>query len=384
MDNKKPYATWCEIDLTAVRYNLLKCRELVKNTKVCYVVKADAYGFGLERMINTAEQLGIIFMYGVADISEGIKLRSLGVNKPILVFRNPFAFQLGDFYKHDLTMSLTEFSVFKAMKDISRNFKKKLSAHLKIDSGLGRLGFRFSDQKKLIQFLKKAEPYLQICGAYTHFSDSFQNNPDNNRTALKFFLQYTNFLEKNKIKVPVKHAASSSAALFYPESRLDMVRIGGAVYNKLTPDFQPVFSLKSRVGLIKKIKKGQTLGYGLLYKAKADERIVTVPAGHADGIPAFLSCEKGNILIRGQRLPIVGRISMDQIMAAARANMKTPLAIGDEVVIAGKQGFKEIALTEIYNSLGHWNIIPEAMNRRVPRIYMENNRVKHIDERLSW
>ena len=163
-----------------------------------------------------------------------------------------------------------------------------------------------------------------------------------------------------------------------------MVRIGGAVYNKLTPDFQPVFSLKSRVGLIKKIKKGQTLGYGLLYKAKADERIVTVPAGHADGIPAFLSCEKGNILIRGQRLPIVGRISMDQIMAAARANMKTPLAIGDEVVIAGKQGNKEIALTEIYNSLGHWNIIPEAMNRRVPRIYMENNRVKYIDERLSW
>ena len=351
------FSTWAEIDLSAILENIKTVKQIIgKDVKLCYVVKADCYGYGLEQIIEVCKDETAIDMFGVASVEEGKKLRSLRVKKPIIVFRNPFEWEIEDYVKNDLILTLSDFEVIKASNKILSGRNKKLKIHIKIDTGLGRIGFL---PEQIVDVAKALydNNSLDICGAYSHFATSYNKDPENSERQLHRFLKAVDYLESVGIGIPIKHIASSSAAISYPESRLDMVRIGGAIYNRLDERFKPVFSLKSRVGLVKKIKKGTRLSYGFSYRAKQDEIILTIPAGHADGINPFLSKEVGEVLFRGKRCPIVGRISMDQLMVAVRGPFQKEIKKGEEVVIFGRQGNEEIKLKDVFSKLGHWNII---------------------------
>lgn len=372
------YNAWAEIDLGAIKYNLALIREkLGKNPQILVVIKADAYGHGLKEVSRIVLEKGINWL-GVTSIAEAMELRKLHPDAHILILSAGMYAHSRLIVKHTLTPIVCSHQMVELLNDAGKEFGKKVKVHIKIDTGMGRLGAWYENSLSFIKYVS-AFPYIEIEGICTHFSSAGSNKIDLEfcRQQLCSFKEVINSAEKSGIHIPITHIANSGAVLAIKESYLDLVRVGISVYGLLpSPDFscdvrfRPALSLKSRVAFIKEVLPGRTISYGRTYTVEKKTKIVTIPIGYSNGYCRSLS-NKAEVLINGKYAPVVGIITMDQIMVDV--GHIPDVSVGNEVVLIGEQNGNSITATHVAQWAG--TISYEVLCKlNVPRVYFPSER----------
>ena len=355
--------TWAEIDLSALAGNLQMLRAKIPGGKLLFVVKANAYGHGAVECARAAATQAD--WLGVSSVEEGIALREAGLKLPVLVLGSLYPFE--SFLaaaEANLTPTVASLASAEALAQAAKRLGRRLSCHLKIETGMGRIGMSPAAAGAVAEYLA-GERSVGVEGVYTHFARA-EDSAEATRAQMGRFKDALTEVAKAAGPVALRHAANSAAAIKFPWARLDMIRPGLAAYG-LYPGFEPVMTLKSRVVFVKYLPKGAAVSYGGTFRCKKPSRIATIPIGYADGLPRGLS-NKGSVLIRGRRCPIAGRVTMDMVMADVSGLPQ--VSVGDEAVFLGRQGQDEIAARELATQLG---TIPYeiacAVSARVPRVY---------------
>ncbi|MEA3428374.1 MAG: alanine racemase [Thermodesulfobacteriota bacterium] len=379
---------WAEVDLKAIAHNVRELRRITSpDSRLMAVVKANAYGHGLVETAGKALESGAQAL-GVARASEGIQLRKAGFDASILVFSYTPPALVRELVEFDLTQTICSYKTAEALSADAGSAGKRIRVHLKVDTGMGRLGvlpdcFRTSQsgrnvdnavhEVKSIARLKN----LEIDGIYTHFA--IADSPDKSYTEkqLEIFMDFLDQLKRAGLEFPVRHAANSAAVINMPETHLDMVRTGISIYGLYTSDhvdksridLKPAMELKARIIHLKKVPAGFKVSYGITYETEKATTIATVPIGYADGFNRLLS-SRGHMLVCGRKAPIVGRICMDMTMLDVGDIPE--ISLEDEAVIFGKQGDASITVDEIASSINTINYeIISTIADRVPRIYLQ-------------
>jgi alanine racemase len=359
--------TWAEIDLSLLRSNLRRFKaRMPKGVKLLFVVKANAYGHGAVACATAAQSSALADWLGVSSVEEGVVLREAGVRLPILVLGSLYPFEsflaAAEF---GLTPTVASLESARRLAAVAARLKKRVDCHLKIETGMGRIGMRPAAAAAVVEYLR-AQRQVRVQGVYTHLSCA-ETDPAFTRRQLASFRDSLAAITKLSGRVPLRHAANSAGALKYAASRFDLVRPGLAIYGNVR-GFEPVMSLKTKVVFLKTVAKGTPIGYGATFRARRTSRIATLPVGYADGFARGLS-NKGTVLLGGRRCPIVGSISMD--MATVDATDAPAAGVGDDVVLLGRQGSESITAAEMARTLG---MIPYeitcAVSSRVPRVYL--------------
>jgi len=365
--------TRVEVDLKILADNFRAIKAYVNNSKVMPILKANAYGHGLVRVAQLYQNLKVDYL-GVAVVEEGILLREMGIKMPILVLGGVWGNQIPLFLKHNLAITASSIDKLKQIDETASQMKVKAKVHLKIDTGMERLGVHYYNAEK---FLEAAYSYKNIFveGIYSHFATSESDDLTFTRLQLNRFKEVLEFFGKRSIKPPLRHISNSGAILQLPESNLDMVRPGIMLFGvypskniKKTVSIKSALTWKSLVVYFKVIKAGYAVGYGLTYKPDNNIRAVTIPVGYGDGYFRSMS-HKAKVLLNGKLYPVIGNISMDQIVV----NIENDSAYNsDEVILLGSDGKNTITA----GNLAEWaGTIPYEIltniNTRVPRIYLE-------------
>lgn len=364
--------TTAYVSLDALRHNLLAVKRRVGSARVMAIVKANAYGHGLIRTAKELLQFGADAL-GVAFLEEGIALRRSGVTAPILVLGGIIGNQIAHFLEYDL--EITASSPFKLgqIEEVARESKTRAKIHLKIDTGMERIGIHHTTAPKLFEAAIAAK-HCDVAGVFSHFASPESPDRTFTRLQLERFNEALEFFRKRSLPMPVRHMASSGAILQHPEATFDMVRPGLILYGiypgdevEKTIELRPVLSLKTRVVYFKIVKKGCPVSYGGAWVAKEDTRVVTLPVGYGDGYGRLLS-NKAEVLIRGKRHPVIGRITMDATMVDIGSDSAFN---GDEVTLIGDDGEDRITCEELARHVGTipYEILT-SINTRVPRKYV--------------
>ncbi|MFJ7914160.1 MULTISPECIES: serine racemase VanT catalytic subunit [unclassified Lysinibacillus] len=348
--------SWIEVDLNNLEHNVRILQgSMPKDCELMAVVKADAYGHRTFEVSTFINQIGVK-AFAVATIDEGIKLRKYGVKGEILILGYTCPTRAKELHKYSLIQSLIDYNYAVALSHQGYNLK----SHIKIDTGMKRLGFDVDDIAEIIEIFKTKQ--LGVCGIYTHLcvSDSLlPKDVEFTQIQISRFYSLIGMLLENGVNPNKVHIQSSYGLLNYPELQCDYVRAGIALYGvlssptdqtKLKLDLKPVLSLKSKVILIRAIKEGETVGYGRAFTASRNSLIAILPIGYADGVPRNLSCGKGNVLIDGYQAPIVGRICMDHL--AIDVTDIPHVAVDDIATIIGRDGEMELTAPEVANNSG--------------------------------
>lgn len=365
-------STFVEVDLTQLSRNLLAIREKVSPAKVMIVVKANAYGHGL---VEVAKHLDLQADYiGVAVLEEGILLREVGVKNPILVLGGIWGNQIPAYIENDLTLTAPSVDRLEQIEQAAESLGRKARVHLKIDTGMERIGIHYYNAHKLQEAAIRCK-HVEVEGIFSHFANADAADLSHARLQLERFNQVLRFYEERSLPRPISHMANSGGILQLPECYFDMVRPGILFYGVYPSDevphnlnVQPALSWKSRVVYFKVTQAGHPVSYGSAWQADHDVRLVTVPVGYGDGYFRNMS-NKAQVIIHGKKYPQVGRICMDQIMV----NIETDSAFnGDEVILIGQAHNGERVTVE---DLANWTgTIPYEIltniNTRVPRIYL--------------
>jgi alanine racemase len=370
---------WAEININNFENNIIQIKKHIdKNIKILAVLKADAYGHGAASVIKFLKN-DILDYIGVAIYEEGKELRNSGVNIPILVLGYTPTHSFKNILKYNLVQTIYNFDMAKELSEVALKLNKTAYIHIKIDTGMARLGFNTTDESiKIINEIAKL-PNININGIYTHFSksDIIEKKYTNEQ-----YDNFSHFLSKLNIK-SVIHAANSGAILGAKNTHADMVRCGILMYgvspsNDIVPNINllPVMSLKARVASIKTIKKNSYIGYGFSYITTKDTIVATISVGYADGYFRLLS-NKGRVLINGEYAPVIGNICMDQFMVDV-THIKG-IKQDDIVILIGKHGNKEIKVEELAYSIGTigYEILCNV-SKRVPRVYIKDNKIIDI------
>lgn len=362
--------TFIDIDLEAISCNFAEVKKLVGSTKVMAVVKANAYGHGLIECSKHFERLGADYL-GVALVEEGIEIRKAGVGLPILVFGGIVGGQIDQYLHHDLDLTASSLDKLQAIEQTAAKLGKKARIHIKIDTGMRRIGVRPESARVLIDAALKAQ-HCEVVGIFTHYANADIPKPELTIEQLRLFKEAIGDI-KNKNPKIILHVANSAGMMLGAENYLDMVRPGLALYG-ITPashlsgklKLRPALSLHSQLVFFKVVKAGQGVSYGHTWHAPNDTRVVTVPIGYGDGYSRGLS-NKGEVLIRGKRYPIVGTICMDQMMVDIG---KDSAYNGDIITIIGRDGGDEITVNEIAERAGTISYeVFTGLNLRLPRRY---------------
>ncbi len=366
--------TFAEIDLRAVNANLRNIRKRIgRHPLIMAVVKANAYGHGSTEVVSSIVKNNTAQYFGVAIVEEGIALRKVFPTIPIHVFTAPLPEQLDLFVEYDLEPTLCDRIIARQLNSIGRKRKKNISVHLKIDTGMGRIGIPVSGAGAFIRSLASlSNVYMK--GIWTHFASSDEADLSFARKQLSEFRTLVTQLEIDGIHIPLVHCANSGAIMQLPDSYFDMVRPGIMMYGyapshetRKTVSLLPAMSIKGKIGFVKTVKKGTSISYSRRYIAKRETTIASVTIGYADGYFRTMT-NKAFALIRGKRFPVVGTICMDQIMIDVGQEKVTR---GDEVVLIGKQKSKSITGCDVADAAG---TIPYevtcAVSQRVPRKYI--------------
>ncbi len=336
------------IDLEALRSNVrLLRRAIPEHTMLMAVVKADAYGHGIVQVAKNALHAGADWL-AVARTDEGMVLRNAGVSAPILVLGAASGAEISDGVAHDLTLTVTDpLMVLSAQRHAGRLGKNAL-IHLKLDTGMGRIGIRTADEvKAVLQTMEKC-PSVKMTGVFTHFADADGENPDYTLMQLDRFNELTSLLPKGVIR----HCANSAAIHRYPEAAMDMVRAGISMYGyppiPVELPLRPVMDWRSAVTYVKRIQPGDKVSYGCTFTADKPMTLATVACGYGDGYHRSAS-GRAQVIIRGRRCPVVGRICMDQMMADV--SELSDVEPGDEAILIGREG--DCSITA--ENLGAWS-----------------------------
>ncbi|WP_342496980.1 alanine racemase [Bacillus sp. FSL K6-2861] len=378
---------WIEVDLDAIKKNVRAIRRHIPNTsKIMAVVKANAYGHGSVEVARQALESGASEL-AVASVEEGIVLRRAGITAPILVLGFTALSCVKKSAVWNITLSAFQVSwIKKANRILEKEAdSKRLSIHINVDTGMGRLGVRTEEDLLAVVKALKSSTYLSWDGIFTHFSTA--DEPDTELTMLQHekFISFLRFLKNQDITLPTVHMCNTAAAIASPEFSADMIRLGIGLYG-LYPsasikelnlvDLTPALSLKARIAYVKAmVTEPRTVSYGATYIAEPGEIIATIPIGYADGYSRALS-NRGFILHRGRRVPVAGRVTMDMIMVSLGENEGKQ---GEEVVIYGKQQGAEISVDEIAEMLGTISYeVLSVLSRRVPRFYFRDGKIIKI------
>lgn len=366
--------TRLEIDLKVLAENYNRIKAHTAPAKMMPILKANAYGHGLVRVAQLMQDLKADYI-GVAVLEEGILLREQGINIPILVLGGIWGNQIPIFLKHDLIITASSLGRLKQIDELAGEMKLKAKVHLKIDTGLERIGVHFYTAEKFLEEAIKCTN-IKIDGIYSHLASSELKDTAYTQLQLERFNEVLRFFEKHSIEMPTRHIANSGAILQMPEANLDMVRPGIMLYgvypsNEVEKSIfvQPALTWKSLVVYFKIIKAGHPVGYGLTWQSDRDVRAVTVPVGYGDGYFRSMS-HNAEVLIREKRYPVVGTISMDQIVV----NIESDSAYnGDEVILIGQDGSNKITVEELADWAGTipYEILTN-INTRVPRVYINS------------
>ena len=366
----RPTTAW--VDLDALRANVAAVRARVGARRIMGIVKANAYGHGLVRTSKELLRFGCDEL-GVAFLEEGIALRRAGIEAPILVLGGIIGHQISHFLEYDL--QLTASSIFKLsqIEAAAEASGRRAKVHLKIDTGMERIGIHWDNAATLIEAALAAD-HCELAGVFSHLACSDAADPSFTRRQLERFEEALSVFERRSEPMPLRHIANSGAVLQHPEALYDMVRPGCLLYGfypsqgvQRTVDVTPVLSLRSQIVYFKVVRAGSSVSYDRLWIAPNDTRVVTVPAGYGDGYPRRLT-GKGEVLIHGRRYPVVGAVTMDALMVDIGADSAFN---GDEVVLLGSQGSLTIRAEELAEALG---TIPyevlTSIAARVPRRYI--------------
>ena len=377
---------WAEIDLDAIAHNVRELRRITRpSARLMAVVKADGYGHGAEAVARTALANGAD-MLAVARIDEGVQLRRAGFDAPILVMGPTFPGFFDRIIDYDLIQGVTSLASARELAARAVQRKAVIPVHIKVDSGMGRLGLvpdcgapgrdaRLPAVEE-VRALSHLDG-LRLEGIFTHFAAADETDKSFAELQLDIFSTFLDRLSRAGIDCGLRHAANSAAVIDLPRAHLDAVRPGIALYG-LYPsravdlskvELRPALALKSRILQVKAVPAGFPVSYGMTWQAPCATRIATVATGYADGIQRRLS-NRGRMLVHGIEVPIVGRVCMDLIMLDVGA--VEGVAVGDEVVIIGRQGDAEISADTVADLLDTINYEVVFTNfARVPRRYIE-------------
>lgn len=367
--------TWVEINLEALAGNVRLAQQIVgPDVAICAVLKADGYGHGAGSVARTALNNGAR-MLAVACLAEAVTLRRAAIDAPILVLGYTPAWQARDTLRRDVTATVYDLDVARALSQAAADLNRPARVHIKVDTGMARLGLPPDEVVPFVQELMTL-PGLLVEGIFTHFSVADSAEPQHEAHTLAQLAAFRGVLaalEAVGVAIPLVHAANSAAMLNWPDSRFNMVRLGIALYGlapspatPLPAGFRPVLSWKTQVAQVKSLPPGAPVSYGNTYVTARETRVAVAPVGYADGFrrgPAHW----GHVLVRGQRAPIIGRVTMDQTMLDVT---DIPgVRQGDEVVLIGRQGAAEITVEQVAERLGtiNYEVVAEIL-ARVPRV----------------
>ena len=358
------------VDLDAITHNLGAIRKRV-GVPVMGIVKAEAYGHGLVPVARHLQAQGVDQL-GVAFLEEGIALREAGITLPILVLGGIFGPQAADLIAHDLEVTVSSLDKLRQVEAAAGSLGRKATVHLKVDTGMERIGVHSYSCAALIE-AAVASQWCTIKGIYSHLACS--DDPSSPMTALQVerFAEACAHFERLGAPMPLRHLANSGGVLHFPDTWLDMVRPGIVLYGVLpdpasqrSMDLRPALSLVSQVVYFKVVRAGNPVSYGATWAPAADTRVVTVPSGYGDGWPRALS-SRGQVLVRGHRYPVVGRICMDQFMVDIGCDSAWN---EDEVVLVGTSGAEKITVEDVALAAGTIGYeILTGLNGRIPRAY---------------
>jgi alanine racemase len=368
-DEQGMHSTWVTVDLEAIKNNIRYILERSK-VQVMAIVKANAYGHGAVPVARAALEAGATWC-GVARVNEALELRQAGLDCPILILGYTPEARYKEMIDQRVSMTVWDIQQVELISKVASQMNQVARLHLKIDTGMSRLGI---PPDAVIDLLQKVShfPKIQFEGLFTHFARADEADPSPTDAQEKLFQELVEELKSTGIQIPLIHAANSAASLTHPSLYFNCVRFGIAMYGlhpssdcPLPSEFRPALTWKSVLSLVKVLPPGRGVSYGHEYVTSREERIGTVPVGYADG---FRRVPGNYVLVGGRRVPVVGRVTMDQIMVQLDA---VPDArMGDEVVLIGAQGQEKITAEEI---AGRWSTInyevTSGIAHRVPRIY---------------
>lgn len=362
---------WAEVNLTAIAHNVKQIKELIKpSTKLCAVIKADAYGHGSPAVARTALAAGADYL-AVAILSEAIDLRREGFTTPILVLGYTPPQQAIQLVDNDVTQTVFTYEVAEALSRAAVASGRKAKVHLKIDTGMSRIGIRPEEAGDFAAAVAKL-PGIEIEGVFSHFATADSKDKTYVWEQFDKFKQALTLIEAKGIKIPIRHIANSAATLELPETHLDMVRPGIILYGLWPSDeveqtiaLRPAMRFKARVCFVKDVPADVSVSYGRAFFTEKQSRVATLPVGYADGWTRLLA-GKASVLIRGQRAPIVGRVCMDQCMVDV-----TDISDVEQGDVALLFGGSALPVEEIAEKLGTINYeIVCMVGKRVPRHYI--------------
>ena len=378
---------WTEINLDAVANNIKNIREYVgRDVKIMGIVKADAYGHGFAEVADVLLNNGADCL-AVACIDEAIQLRRIDVGCPILILGYTDIAYAERIVENDITPACFSYEFASAVSKAAVKLRKNAKIHIKIDTGMGRIGLKYTEddvinQKTIDTLLKIAVlPGIDIEGIFTHFSVADDNDDDYTRMQFNRFKAVCDRLKDNGLDVPLKHCCNSAALIRFPEMYMDMVRPGIILYGHRPSDFvdcgrlhlKPAMEFKARITHIKEVDKDTSISYGRKYTTEDRRRIATVSVGYADGYSRVLS-GKSMVIAGGKLCKIVGNICMDQCMIDI-TNVNN-IAIGDDVILFGKSDDIELPVESLAEKMGtiSYEILCN-IGKRIPRIFMQNGRI---------
>jgi alanine racemase len=364
--------TWAEINLGSIAHNVNEFRQHVPQpTRLMAIVKADGYGHGAVEVARAALAAGVDWL-GVALVEEGIRLRKAGLAAPIFVLGYLPPQGMAAIFQYHLTPGILDLTTLELLEDEARRQRRKLGVHLKVDTGMGRLGISTEAGLALARRIMSST-HLELEGVYTHFAAADEDDKSFTLTQLDKFKSLVETIRKERPQV-IAHAANSAGAIEVKDSYLDMVRIGISLYGlypsenaRKLVDLRPAMSLHTKIAFVKEVPAGTPISYGCTYVTSHSSRIATLPLGYADGYIRLLS-GRAHVLIRGQRVPQLGRVCMDYIMVDITD--LPDVEAGEPVVLYGCQAGEEISVDEIARLAGTINYeVTCAVSSRVPRVH---------------
>ena len=364
------------VNLNSIRYNIEQVsKRIAKGTGIMAVIKADGYGHGAVAVARTLAGMDSVWGYAVATIDEAMEIVHIGCEKPILILGYVPPSMYGLAVTNGIRIPVFDLHSASKINAVAGQLGMKCKVHIKVDTGMGRIGIEPSDRG--LEFVRQVSLMgnLEIEGIFTHFARADEKDKENALHQAKLFKDFTAKLEDEGIHIPLKHCSNSAAIIDMPDLHMDIVRSGIITYglwpsdevDKHNIDLKPAMEIRSAVIYIKDIKKGTPVSYGGTYVAEKTTRVATVSIGYADGFPRSLS-NKGIVLIKGKRYHVIGRVCMDQLMVDIEMNDE--ISVGDVVTIVGRDGDEEITMDEFAALSDRINY--EAVcdiGKRVPRVY---------------
>ena len=373
---------YASVDLDAALHNMEAMHKLLKeDTRMFAVIKTDGYGHGAVEIAHKIESLEYLYGFCVATVEEGLVLRRHGVKKPILVLGYTFPEQYEEMLLQEIRPTVFTHEMAESLSEAAVKIKKPCYVHVKIDTGMSRIGYQVTEEaaKEVAQI--KALPNIVMEGIFTHFAKADEKDKTSAHLQYDRFVEMIELCRKEGVEFSYHHCSNSAGIVDLPEYNMDIVRAGITLYGlwpsdevlKERIDLHPLMEIKSRISYVKELAAGREISYGGTYVTDKPMRVATIPVGYGDGYPRSLS-GKGYILVDGKKAPILGRVCMDQFMVDVTEipEVKT----GMEVTLLGREKDAQITMEELGDISGRFNYeFACDIGKRVPRVFLEKGKV---------